>query len=105
MAEPLFSLRVRMSFSLRAGFHMTRWTSSRDRRMEIRYVQNITMPFPEDDNLFIHELIAVFPLLTVGMISSTSPPKLRCLGEMHSSRASAGLADVHLRCRTLGANP
>jgi hypothetical protein len=44
----------------------------------MRYVRNITVPFPEDDNLFIHELIAAFPLLTLGMIPSTPPPKPRC---------------------------
>jgi hypothetical protein len=45
-------------------------TSCRDRPTEIRYVRNINVPFPEDDNLFIHELIAAFPLLTMCMIVS-----------------------------------
>ncbi len=27
----------------------------------LRYDQNITAPFPEDDDLFIHELLAAFP--------------------------------------------
>jgi hypothetical protein len=80
-------------------------TSCRDRRTEIRYVRNITVPFPEDDNLFIQELIAALPLLTLGMISSTSPSKLRCVGEMHSSHDSGGLPDVHLQYMALGANP
>jgi hypothetical protein len=43
-------------------------TSGRDKPTEIRYVRNINAPFPEDDNLFIHELIAAFTLLALCMI-------------------------------------
>jgi hypothetical protein len=100
-----------LSVPVRGGRAHSAWdsdgamTSCRDRRIEIRYVLNITVPFPEDDNLFIQELIAVLPLLTLGMISSNPPSKPRCVGEMHSSRDSGGLPDVHLQYMALGANP
>ena len=83
-------------------------SSCRYRGTKIRYVRNITAPFPEDDNLFIHEiheLIAPIRLLTTAIISSNPSPKLRCSGEMHSSNDSGDLPDVHLRCRALGTNP
>ena len=35
------------------------WNGPGDMGTNIRYVRNITVPFPEDDNLFIYQLIAV----------------------------------------------
>lgn len=53
----------------------------------MRYVLNITVPFPQDDNLFIHELIDLFPIAT-GMISFTLRASRSASGEMHSSHDS-----------------
>ena len=73
--------------------------SVRHEDQQSRYDGNITEAFPEDDNLFIHELIAVFPLLTTGMISSAPPPKAEARKAVHSSRDSGGFPDVYVRCR------
>jgi hypothetical protein len=45
---------------LQTEFNDRAMISSRDRHPTTQYVRNITVSFPEDDNLFIHERIHEF---------------------------------------------
>jgi hypothetical protein len=65
---------------------------------------NITVTFPEDDNLFMQELFPHFHL-NLGYDSARSVVKSEVCSEMHSSQGSGRLPNVHQQYEGLGADP